>query len=249
MTHDWLLCYNLYMFEVTLPAAFLAGLITFLAPCTLPLVPAYIAFLAGHSKKEESILVKRALSFVAGFSLVVVALGVFVSSLGRFVMTYRSILVAIGGALFILFGISLLGFIKIPAVSQNISPKLRPNSNFGAFLFGVIFAFGWSPCVGPILGSIYILAAQSESSLKGTMLLVAYAIGHGLPFVLFAYFYDKSARAINFLSKYTDKINKGAGVILVVIGLFMLLGKYAVFLDLFRHILNGGWQNSLMNLM
>lgn len=237
------------MFEVTLPAAFLAGLITFLAPCTLPLVPAYIAFLAGNSKKDESVLVKRATSFVLGFSTIIIILGVFVSEVGRFVMTYRSTLVAVGGVLFIFFGISLLGIIKIPAASQRIPARLRPNSNFGAFVLGVVFAFGWSPCVGPILGSIYILAAQSESSLKGTMLLAAYALGHGAPFILFAYFYDKSTKTITFLSKYTEKINKGAGIILIIIGLFMLFGKYGVFLDLFRHLLNGGWQNKLMNLM
>ncbi len=237
------------MLEVSITSAFVAGLLTFLAPCTLPLIPAYIAFLAGNSKKEESVLVKRSISFVLGFSTLIITIGVFVSQIGRFVTANRGLLVMIGGGLFILFGISLLGLIKIPIDSSGLPAKLRPNSNFAAFMLGIVFAFGWSPCVGPILGSIYVLAAQSGSSLEGTLLLSAYALGHGLPFVLFAYFYDKSTKAVDILSKWTSKINKGAGLILIIIGLFMILGKYGVLLDFFNHIFNGSWQNSLLDYM
>lgn len=235
------------MLEVTLPSAFLAGLLTFLAPCTLPLVPAYLAFLAGSAKPNESVVFKRALAFVLGFSTIIIGMGIFVSQLGRFVAEYRSVLLMVGGVLFAVFGASLLGLFQIPIQSKGLPASLHPHSNLAAYGLGVVFAFGWSPCVGPILGSIYVLAAQSGSSLFGTLLLTAFAIGHGVPFLFFAYFYEKSFKAIEFLSRYTEKINKGAGVILIVLGLFMIFGKYAYVVEFFRHILSGGWQEQIMN--
>lgn len=235
------------MLEVTLPSAFLAGLLTFLAPCTLPLVPAYLAFLAGSAKPNESVVFKRALAFVLGFSTIVIGMGIFVSQLGRFVTQYRSVLIMVGGVLFTLFGASLLGLLRIPLKGKGLPASLHPHSNLAAFGLGVVFAFGWSPCVGPIMGSIYVLAAQSGSSLYGSLLLAGFAIGHGVPFLFFAYFYEKSFKAVDLLSRYTEKVNKWAGAILVVIGLFMIFGKYVYIVEFFRHLLGGNWQDSLMN--
>ncbi len=235
------------MLEVTLPSAFIAGILTFLAPCTLPLVPAYLAFLAGSAKAEESVVFKRAVYFISGFSLVIIMMGLFVAQIGKFVVQYRSLLVMAGGILFILFGASLLNLIRIPISMKGLPTFMKPDSNFAAFGLGIAFAFGWSPCIGPILGSIYFLAAESGSFMIGGLLLLTYAIGHGIPFLIFAYFYDKSFKTVSKLSLYIGKINKGAGVVLILIGLFMLLGKYAVFLDFFKNILDGNWQQSLMN--
>ncbi len=245
---------NLYaiiqsMFEVALPSAFIAGIITFLAPCTLPLLPAYLAFLAGSSKKDEKVLTQRAISFISGFSLIVILLGVFVSSIGRFVTSHRNTLIMIGGILFIFFGLSLLNIINVINKQISIPVKFKPNSNYSAFLFGVIFSFGWSPCVGPILGSIYVLASSYDSFIKGLMLLFAYVLGHGIPFVLFAYFYERASKMVKILSKYTEAINKTAGAVLLIIGLFMIFGKYGTFIQFFMNIFNGGWQDKLLNFL
>jgi cytochrome c-type biogenesis protein len=235
------------MLEVTLPSAFLAGILTFLAPCTLPLVPAYLAFLAGSKKTNESVVFKRALFFILGFSSIIILMGLFVSQIGQFIVQYRSVLVMIGGLLFIIFGASLLNFFRIPINMSGMPTSMKPDSNLAAFGLGIVFAFGWSPCIGPILGSIYVLAAGSGSVFYGGLLLIAYAIGHGIPFLIFAYFYDKSFKMVSKLSAYTEKLNKVAGVILIVIGLFMLFGKYAVLVGFFKEFMSGGWQNSLMN--
>ncbi len=238
------------MYEVSLVSAFFAGIITFLAPCTLPLVPGYIAFLAGNSKKDEKVLVKRSISFISGFSSVIILIGLFVSSIGKFINSNRSLLVAIGGVLFIFFGVYLLGLFRLPILERHsVKFKFKPTSNFSAFLFGVVFSFGWSPCFGPILGSIFVLSSQFDSVIKGFLLLFVYTLGHGIPFILFAYFYDKTNSAVKILSKYSEKINKGAAVFLIVIGLFMVFGKYSMFLDAFKDIFNGSWQNSLLDYM
>lgn len=235
------------MLEVTLPSAFLAGILTFLAPCTLPLVPAYLAFLAGSKKTTDSVVFKRALFFILGFSSIIILMGLFVSEIGRFIVQYRSILIMIGGLLFVLFGASLLNFFRIPINMSGLPTSMKPDSNLAAYGLGIVFAFGWSPCIGPILGSIYVLAAGTGSVMYGGLLLFAYAIGHGIPFLIFAYFYDKSFKLVSRLSAYTEKLNKGAGVILVIIGLFMLFNQYAVLINFFKEILSGDWQQYIMN--
>lgn len=236
------------MLEVSLFSAFLAGFLTFLAPCTLPLVPAYLAFLASETGKvDEKKIFQRALAFMAGFSLVIVVMGVFVNHLGRYMAAYRGELIMVSGLLFSVFGLSLLGIIRIPVQSRGMPAFLRPTSGFATFLLGVLFAFGWSPCVGPILGSIYVLAAQAETALKGTLLLVLYAMGHSLPFILLAYFYERSFKVVAVLTKYSEKISRAAGIILVIIGLFMLFGQYGFLLSLFGKIIDGDWQQKLLN--
>ncbi len=236
------------MLEVSLFSAFLAGFLTFLAPCTLPLVPAYLAFLAGGTgPAEESKVFQRALSFMAGFSAVIILLGVFVNQIGRYVATYRGVLTMAGGLLFVVFGLMLLGFIRIPMQTRGLPSYLRPTNNYIAAVLGVVFAFGWSPCVGPILGSIYVLAAQADTVLRGTLLLTLYALGHSLPFILLAYFYDKSFRVVSVLSRYSERISRGAGVLMIVIGLFMLFGQYGYLLSLFGKVIDGNWQEHLLN--
>lgn len=236
------------MLEVSLFSAFLAGFLTFLAPCTLPLVPAYLAFLAsGTGKVDERKIFQRAIAFMTGFSLVIVLLGIFVNQLGRYVAAYRGELIMVGGLLFVVFGLSLLGIIKIPVQSRGMPAFLKPTSNFAAGLLGVLFAFGWSPCVGPILGSIYVLAAQADTAFRGTLLLVLYALGHSLPFILLAYFYERSFRVVALLAKYSERISRAAGIILVIIGLFMLFGQYGFLLSLFGKVIDGDWQQKLLN--
>ncbi|HXK37538.1 MAG TPA: cytochrome c biogenesis CcdA family protein [Candidatus Paceibacterota bacterium] len=236
------------MLDVSLFSAFFAGLLTFLAPCTLPLVPAYLAFLASETGKlDEKKIFQRALAFMVGFSSVIVLLGVFVNQLGRYIAAYRGELIMFGGLLFVLFGLTLLGVIKIPVRSAGMPAFLKPTSNFAVGLLGVVFAFGWSPCVGPILGSIYVLAAQADTVVRGTLLLVLYAVGHSLPFILLAYFYERSFKVVSVLSRYSEKISRGAGIILVIIGLFMLVGQYGFLLSIFGKFVDGDWQEKLLN--
>lgn len=236
------------MLEVSLFSAFLAGFLTFLAPCTLPLVPAYLAFLASETGKvDEKKIFQRALAFMTGFSLVIVLLGVFINHVGRYVAAYRGELIMVGGLLFVLFGLSLLGVIVIPVQSRGLPAFMKPTSALSVGILGALFAFGWSPCVGPILGSIYVLAAQADTVLWGTLLLVFYAIGHSLPFILLAYFYERSFKVVSVLAKYSEKISRAAGIILVIIGLFMLIGQYGFLLSLFGKVIDGNWQEKLLN--
>lgn len=236
------------MLEVSLFSAFLAGFLTFLAPCTLPLVPAYLAFLASETGKvDEKKIFQRAIAFMAGFSLVIVLLGVFVNHIGRYVAVYRGELIMFSGLLFVIFGLSLFGVIRIPVSGRGLPAFMKPTSNIAVGFLGVLFAFGWSPCVGPILGSIYVLAAQANTALWGTLLLVFYALGHSLPFILLAYFYERSFTVVAALSKYAEKISRAAGIILVIIGAFMLFGQYGFLLSLFGKLVDGDWQAKLLD--
>ncbi len=233
------------MVDVTIFSAFLAGLVTFLAPCTLPLVPAYLAFLAGSETPERHQIVKKAFAFVSGFGSAIVILALFVSQIGRFVSQYRNILLSIGGILFMLFGLSLLRVFRIPLQSKGLPTFLAPTSHFAAFLLGFVFTFGWSPCVGPILGSIYVLAAQSGSVFLGTTLLLAYVLGHSIPFLLLAFFYERSFSIVKTLSRYTPYVNTFAGIVLVVIGFLMMIGKFGLVFGFFSWVFDGSWQDIL----
>lgn len=219
---------------VTLPFAFLAGLASFLSPCVLPLIPSYFSYMTGlsieelsHPKTKEGNLRRlgtHALLFVLGFSAVFVVLGATASALGQLFAQHKVLIQRIGGGLVIFFGIYLTGILKIGFLSREkrFSFPDHPAGFFGSFLLGAIFAFGWVPCVGPILGSILLLAGTSENFAQGIFYLAVYSLGLGVPFVA-------SALAINFffatfqkLKRYLRAIEVGSGLVLIGVGILLV---------------------------
>lgn len=225
--------------EVSVLFAFIAGLASFLSPCVLPLIPSYLSYITGLSVKElsEAGGQKRsvrkvgthALFFILGFSAVFIVLGASASVLGRLFAQHQKIFRQVGGVLVFFLGAYLAGFLKIGFLSREkkFSPPAHPTGLVGSFLVGSIFAFGWTPCVGPILGSILVLAGTSQSIERGIFFLLVYSLGLGVPFFI-------SALAMNvFLSSFQKIkgllrwIEIGCGVVLM--GLGVLLMTNAIF--------------------
>lgn len=217
-----------------LAAAFGAGLITFLSPCVLPLIPGYLAFMTGMSASEladdrrrvSSVLVP-ALLFVLGFSVVFVALGASASAIGSFLSANKQLLERVAGALVLLLGFFMLGIVKVPWLYGEARFEMQGARRFGSFAalaMGMAFAFGWSPCVGPILGSILMMAANSAEVGRGVALLAVYSLGLGVPFVAVALLLGRVKPLLSWLNRHALVINRSAGVVLMVVGLLILTG-------------------------
>lgn len=221
--------------SVGLASAFGAGLLSFLSPCVLPLIPAYVSFMTGLSigeisgdrRRLTSVLVP-ALLFVLGFSLVFVALGATASVLGTLLRTYRDILSKVAGIVIFAFGFLLLGVVKVPWLYREARLDMAKARRFGpaaALVMGIAFAFGWTPCVGPILGSILLLAGSGGDPVRGALLLTAYSAGLGVPFLVVALALGKLAGTLRWLNRHSVVIDRVAGSVLMVLGLLVLSGK------------------------
>ncbi|EFO33716.1 cytochrome c-type biogenesis protein CcdA [Roseibium sp. TrichSKD4] len=226
--------------EVTLLGALLAGVLSFISPCVLPLVPPYLGYLAGVSLEELSgedvdqaatrKVFFTALAFVAGFSTVFVILGASASLIGQFVSQYLQYLSYIAGALIIVMGLHFLGVFKIGFLYQEarVQVERKPAGHVGAYLMGLAFAFGWTPCVGPILATILFVAGSEETTGQGAILLSAYALGLGIPFLLAALFAGPFLNFMKKFRKHMGTVEKGMGVVLVLTGVMFLTGQMAV---------------------
>ncbi len=218
------------MFEGALIfGAFVAGLLMFLAPCTLPIVPAYLAFIAGGGGR----VMRNALAFVIGFSIVFILLGLFAGFIGSFIGPYRSLIAQGAGLILLLFGLTMLG-VRIPFLSneRHLSASSYVVGRVEtSFLIGVLFALGWSPCVGPILGTILLLASQSATALQGALLLGIFSLGLGIPFLLTAYFIESAGAAFTKLGRFSSGLTYFGGITLVLLGVLMLSGKMGHFVS------------------
>lgn len=216
-------------------ASFLAGILTFVSPCVLPLIPAYISFITGASLDELRAEGKsfrhtfwNAFFFVLGFSLVFTLLGASASLLGNLISEYRDWIRYIGGGLVIIFGLHIAGVIRIPLLyhEKRVQMGSIHAGHFGPFLIGMAFAVGWTPCVGPILSSILILASAQETVYRGMLLLLAYSLGMGVPFLLTALFINGALRAFARIRRFYRAIEIASGAILVAVGLLLISGKF-----------------------
>ena len=228
--------------------AFAAGVLSFLSPCVLPLIPGYLSFMTGLSTRELSegrgrarILVP-ALMFVAGFSLVFVSLGATASVLGRVLVDYRAIIEKIAGLAVIVFGVLMLGVIKVPWLYGEARMDLEKSRSFGrwaSLVMGAAFAAGWTPCVGPILGSILTMAGSAGSVGKGALLLLAYSAGLGVPFVAVALLFGRMTRMMGWLNRHSLVINRVAGILLIAVGVLILVGRLGMLATWLTQVIPG----------
>lgn len=217
--------------------AFAAGVISFLSPCVLPLVPGYVSFVAGSSLEDlrdgtapQLQAAGLAVTFVLGFSLVFIALGMSASALGGLLLTYRYELGIAAGVIVILFGLHMLGLTPFGLMDREARFHLdiAGGRAAGAFVLGIAFAFGWTPCIGPVLGAILTLGASTADVAEGAVLLGVYSAGLGLPFVLAAVFTGSLLRRLKSLGRAGRHLQRGAGVLLLAMGLLMVTGQLEV---------------------
>jgi cytochrome c-type biogenesis protein len=238
------------MFSVPLPiAAFVAGLLSFLSPCVLPLVPGYVSLISGSSvealqgqdRRLLSRVMTSSLMFILGLSIVFIALGAVATGVGQLTRQYYPLLTRVAGAVIIVFGLHLTGVLKIKALyaDKRMHQVKGDSTPWGAFIVGFAFAFGWTPCIGPILATILAFAASQDTVLKGTLLLAVYSLGLAVPFLLTSLGIDKFLGFYGRFRRHLHAIEVASGMLLIVIGAlvltrhFTMLSGYLGFLNRF----------------
>jgi cytochrome c-type biogenesis protein len=218
--------------------ALLAGLLSFLSPCVLPVVPPYLAYMGGVSvsEMEETSQARRrvflsAVFFVLGLSTVFLLLGLAFSTMGRMMLQVQDYFIIVAGAMVMILGAHFVGVFRIGFLDRELRVDAgdKGGSAFGAYLLGLAFAFGWTPCLGPILGAILSLAASEADVSRGTVLLAAYALGLGIPFLLVAAFFPRLKGMMGWMKRHMDRIEKVSGLLLWTVGLMMMTGQFAAF--------------------
>ncbi|MCZ7563097.1 MAG: cytochrome c biogenesis protein CcdA [Burkholderiales bacterium] len=221
-----------------LATAFLAGIVSFLSPCVLPLVPGYVSFIAGQSAEPRHFRISARLStlgisafFVAGFASVFIALGASASAMGELLSRYRYELNILGGVVVIAFGLLMLGMIRgVPWLQRDLRfhPRIIGGSPITAYVLGLAFGFGWTPCIGPVLGAI-LMVSSTGTSAGGVGLLTAYALGLGAPFLVTALFLDRAAKALRHVRRLGQILQLVGGLLMIAMGVAMMTGQLAVF--------------------
>jgi cytochrome c-type biogenesis protein len=219
-------------------AAFLAGLVSFLSPCVLPLVPGYVSLISGvgveQLKTQESQLLRKvmlnSIAFILGFSVVFIALGAVATEVSQMLSRYRSTLAQIAGVVIILFGLHLTGVFKIKALYTDARlHKVKGGSTaWGAFVIGFAFAFGWTPCVGPVLTVILTFAAAQDSITKGVALLAIYSMGLAVPFLLTALGVERFLKFYSRFRAHMHAIEVASGALLVALGVLLVIGRFTI---------------------
>ena len=232
--------------------AFFAGIITFLAPCTLPLVPGYLGFISGVSgaeladpekaKKAKGKIFLNGIFYVIGFSAIFVLLGSLLGLGGQALGQYRIWLSQVGGVFVIIFGFYMIGILRLSFLSAERTFKaskiVRPGNPLSSFVFGSAFAFGWTPCVGPVLGAILTLAASSATVLSGAFLLAVFSAGLAVPFLLIALIIERASRGIEMISKYLKVISIVGGIFLILLGILLVTDMFSLWLTYAYKIFN-----------
>ena len=218
--------------STTLPIAFFAGLISFLSPCVLPLIPGYISYISGTSldkikEKKRNLIIYKTVFFTLGFSFVFIAFGSAATFIGKFFLINSDIFRIVAGIIIILFSFQLLGIFNFNFMNKDLrifTNQYSDNLTF-PFIVGAAFAFGWTPCIGPILGSILTLAAIEENFVGAILLLSFYSLGLAVPFIISGVLINKFMIFSKFFRKYTSRINKLGGIVLLLTGIAILTGQ------------------------
>ena len=205
--------------------SFLEGIITFISPCLLPMLPIYISYFAGGGERSTKKTLTTALGFVLGFTVLFVAMGALAGTLGSFLTRYQTAVNIVSGAVVILFGLNFLGVLNINLFQgMRSGVDTKDMSFFSAVLFGIIFSVGWTPCVGAFLGSALMLASQQGSTIVGMGMLLCYSLGLGVPFLMSAVLIDQMKTAFDFIKRNYDTVNRICGGFLILIGIAMMTG-------------------------
>lgn len=206
---------------------FLEGIITFVSPCLLPMLPIYISYFAGQENKGgKNRAVINSVGFVLGFTIVFLILGAFAGSIGSALKNHQVVVNIICGVILILFGLNFTEVIRLPFIN-NVKSFGRSTKNldfFSSLIFGIVFSISWSPCVGTFLGSALMLAAGTGETVKGILMLLTYSLGLGIPFILSAFLINKLKTAFDFIKKHYRLINIGSGILLIILGVMVATG-------------------------
>jgi cytochrome c-type biogenesis protein len=219
---------------IGLALAFTAGILSFLSPCVLPLIPSYITFITGMGfedvTRSRRTTMVHALLFVSGFSLIFVVLGIGATALGSLLLAYRDWISRIGGVLVIVFGLYMLGVLRIGAMAKDTRVHLsdKPMGYLGTVLVGIAFGAGWTPCIGPILGAILTYASTSDDLSQGMLLLGTYSLGLAVPFLVSALAIERFLGAFQKFRKHMGTVNRISGVLLIIVGVLMLTNWFTV---------------------
>lgn len=205
--------------------SFLEGIITFISPCLLPMIPIYLTYFAGSGERTTKKAVTGALGFVSGFTLVFVTMGALAGSIGSLFTKHQNIVNIVCGLIVIFFGLNFMGVFKFnlfKGIKQSVNTD---NMNFfSAVLFGIVFSLGWTPCVGAFLGSALMMASREGQALQGILMLLCYSLGLGIPFILSAVLIDSLKGAFTFIKKHYKIINFVSGCLLIIVGILMATG-------------------------
>ena len=212
---------------------FLEGIITFLSPCLLPMLPIYISYFAGGGERSIKKTLAGAFGFVLGFTLMFVAMGALAGTLGSFLTRYQFWVNVIGGLIVTVFGLNYMGLLKLNLFrGMGCSVQGGTMGFFPALLFGIVFSVGWTPCVGAFLGSALMMASQQGHVLEGMVMLLCYSLGLGIPFLFSAVLIDRLKGAFNWIKAHYDVINRISGGLLVLVGILMATGLLGRFLTM-----------------
>ncbi len=212
--------------------SFLEGIITFISPCLLPMIPLYISYFAGGKERNIKKTVKNALGFILGFTIVFVLMGALAGTFGRLLNEYKTFVDIVTGVIVIFFGLNFLGVFKLNIFKGAKKVRTDNLGFFSSMVFGIVFSIGWTPCVGAFLGSALMLAASQGHVVEGIIMLLLYSLGLGIPFFISAILIDKLRGAFTFIKKHYKVINTVCGCLLVVIGVLMATGLFGKFINI-----------------
>lgn len=212
--------------------AFLEGIITFISPCLLPMLPIYISYFAGGGERKTSKTLKNATGFILGFTIIFVLMGALAGSFGQLLNKYNFIVNIITGLIVIFFGLNFIGVFKLNIFRGTSMAKTENLGFFSSLLFGIVFSIGWTPCVGAFLGSALMMATSQGKVVEGIIMLLLYSLGLGIPFFLSAVLIDKLRGAFNFIKKHYKIINIICGSLLIIVGVLMATGIFGKFIAL-----------------
>ena len=212
--------------------SFIEGIITFISPCLLPMLPIYVSYFAGGKERSSKKTIINATGFILGFSLIFILLGTLAGTLGSFLSKYQIALNIITGLIVIFFGLNFIGVFKLN-IFKGANVKIKEDKGFiSSLIFGFVFSIGWTPCVGAFLGSALMLASQQGTALKGLLMLLCYSLGLGIPFMISALLIDKLKTTFNFIKKNYKIINIISGSLLILVGILMMTGTLGILLNL-----------------
>lgn len=215
--------------------SFLEGIVTFISPCLLPMLPIYISYFAGEATdRPRHRALSNAIIFVAGFTLVFVLLGAFAGTLGGLLTSHKTIVNIVTGLVVIVFGLNFIGVFNIGLLNRTKRSQMevKKHSLASSFLFGIVFSIGWTPCVGAFLGSALMLASQQGSAAKGILMLFVYSMGLGIPFIISAVIIERLMTAFGWIKAHYGIITKISGILLIIVGFMMMFGMMDRFLSI-----------------